>query len=113
MASSDSRSVNRYGYGPLVCKFPVNVTVPMPEAKASTSAKNCPSSQFLRQRKVGSRLTVIETGCNALRLELRGPKSLLKTNNRSDREIVGVVYRLQAGRGRWSISEALSLPLPV
>jgi hypothetical protein len=25
---SDSRSVNRYGHGPLVCKFPINVTVP-------------------------------------------------------------------------------------
>ena len=28
MAPSDSRSVNRYGHGPLVCKFPINVTVP-------------------------------------------------------------------------------------
>ena len=28
MAPSDSRSVNRHGHGPLVCKFPINVTVP-------------------------------------------------------------------------------------
>jgi hypothetical protein len=28
VAPSDSRSVNRYGHGPLVCKFPINVTVP-------------------------------------------------------------------------------------
>ena len=28
MASSDSRSVNCYGHGHLVCKFPINVTVP-------------------------------------------------------------------------------------
>ena len=28
MAPSHSRSVNRYGHGPLVCKFPINVTVP-------------------------------------------------------------------------------------
>ena len=28
MAPSDSRSVNRYGHGHLVCKFPINVTVP-------------------------------------------------------------------------------------
>jgi hypothetical protein len=28
MASSDSRSMNRYGHGPSVCKFPINVTVP-------------------------------------------------------------------------------------
>ena len=29
VAPSDSRSVNRYGHGPLVCKFPINVTVPL------------------------------------------------------------------------------------
>ena len=28
MAPSDSRSVNCYGHGHLVCKFPINVTVP-------------------------------------------------------------------------------------
>ena len=28
MAPSDSRSVNRYGHGPLVFKFPIYVTVP-------------------------------------------------------------------------------------
>ena len=28
MAPSDSRSVNRYGHGPLACKFTINVTVP-------------------------------------------------------------------------------------
>ena len=28
VAPSDSRSVNRYDDGPLVCKFPINVTVP-------------------------------------------------------------------------------------
>ena len=28
MAPSDSRSVNRYGHGHSVCKFPINVTVP-------------------------------------------------------------------------------------
>jgi hypothetical protein len=27
VAPSDSRSVNRYGHGLLVCKFPINVTV--------------------------------------------------------------------------------------
>jgi hypothetical protein len=29
VAPSDSRSVNRYGHGHLVCKFPINVTVPV------------------------------------------------------------------------------------
>ena len=29
MAPSDSRSVNCYGHGHLVCKFPINVTVPL------------------------------------------------------------------------------------
>ncbi len=29
MAPSDSRSVNRYHHGPLVCKLPINVTVPV------------------------------------------------------------------------------------
>jgi hypothetical protein len=29
VAPSDSRSVNRYGHGPLVCKFSINVTVPL------------------------------------------------------------------------------------
>ena len=28
LRSYDSRSVNRYGHGPLVCKFPISVTVP-------------------------------------------------------------------------------------
>ena len=28
MAPSDSRSVNRYGHGHSLCKFPINVTVP-------------------------------------------------------------------------------------
>ncbi|MFZ0459733.1 MAG: hypothetical protein WAM17_15085, partial [Rhodoplanes sp.] len=28
VAPSDSRSVNCYGHGHLVCKFPINVTVP-------------------------------------------------------------------------------------
>jgi hypothetical protein len=30
VAPSDSRSVNRFGHGPLVCKFPINVTADLP-----------------------------------------------------------------------------------
>jgi hypothetical protein len=29
VAPSDSRSMSYYGHGPLVCKFPINVTVPL------------------------------------------------------------------------------------
>jgi hypothetical protein len=39
MAPSDSRSVNRYGHGHSLCKFPINVTVP--PAHAMAAALNC------------------------------------------------------------------------
>ena len=35
MAPSDSRSVNRYGHGHSVCKFPINVTVPLSRRASS------------------------------------------------------------------------------
>jgi hypothetical protein len=67
VAPSDSRSVNGYGHGHLVCKFPVNVTVPpwrlfewwyVYDAEAAARAVSRPSAVFSRRTSALLHLTI-------------------------------------------------------
>ena len=48
MAPSDSRSVNHYGQGHLVCKFPINVTVPRDARGHRTVSESSGTNFYIR-----------------------------------------------------------------
>jgi len=55
MAPSDSRSVNCYGHGRWICKFPINVTVPAVRFAPYTDRSRLQDSrrERIRNRNVG------------------------------------------------------------
>src|SRR5207244_1969487 len=48
VAPGDTRSVNRYGHGPLVCGFPINVTVPTYEGLGASRRVNSSIEEALQ-----------------------------------------------------------------
>ena len=118
MAPSDSRSVNCYGHGHLVCKFPINVTVPSNDLYVGvlSDGNNLNGAQvqvFVRDNNVDQALRILKKKMQreGVIREMKLRRAYEKPSERRTREKAEAIRRARKLARKKAQREGL-IPMP-